>query len=635
MSIGHTGPWPGDYDFGSEAELPAGTTVKVSAVAVRKADSGVDVSLDRGSSNQIANTSVQTNDLFGSVGAITPPLDPEFLCWLFEHSSAWRQNVDAYATNIDGFGHRLDPIIDLDAEDSDERIADLLYQQRLTAGGTDQVLDPTPEEISACREQLKREMRRERLRLETFLQYACLDHSFVTLRRRMRQDLEVTGNAFWEVIRNQAGEVAEFLSVPAYTIRMRPLDEEPIEVTVRIKTTDIDYGEVTTRRSMRRFVQVFGSRVSFFKEFGDTRPISRTTGQVRPLDLQGRPMFEPGDGPANELVHFKIHSPRSSYGVTRYAGNILTMLGLRESEEVNRDYFENKAVPPLLLMIAGAEATEEMQRQIEEAIENAIKGKKNFHRILIVGAAPANNGSQTARVSMHAQPLTDAQLKDAIFGQYDIRCMDKNGFTARLPRMLRGDVQDVNRASADASLVFAEAQVFAPERGEFDDWMNRKLFADMGIRFWRFVSNGPMPRDSAAMADLITKAVQAGIVTINEARAAGADVFNHPLPELTEDWADMPLPLVLRSPVPIDVGGEAPGLPGAQPQPPQLVPPTPKTPPELPPTPETAPAAEPPAAKGAHVDIRAWARQLLALRDAMVEEECDQADAAFRATKAP
>jgi hypothetical protein len=40
--------------------------------------------------------------------------DPEALCLLMEHANSLRQNVDAYATNIDGFGHRLEPAIDFE-----------------------------------------------------------------------------------------------------------------------------------------------------------------------------------------------------------------------------------------------------------------------------------------------------------------------------------------------------------------------------------------------------------------------------------------------------------------------------------------------------------------------------------------
>ena len=58
---------------------------------------------------------------FANAGALVPPYDPESLCLLVEHSNSLRQNVDSYATNIDGFGYRFEPAIDLDAEDARRR----------------------------------------------------------------------------------------------------------------------------------------------------------------------------------------------------------------------------------------------------------------------------------------------------------------------------------------------------------------------------------------------------------------------------------------------------------------------------------------------------------------------------------
>ena len=42
-------------------------------------------------------------------GALFPPYDPEVLSSLMEHSNSLRPNVDAYKTNVDGFGFRSSP----------------------------------------------------------------------------------------------------------------------------------------------------------------------------------------------------------------------------------------------------------------------------------------------------------------------------------------------------------------------------------------------------------------------------------------------------------------------------------------------------------------------------------------------
>lgn len=72
-------------------------------------------------------------EAFAALDALCPPYDPEALCLLMEHSNSLRQNVDAYATNIDGFGHRFEPAIDFDADDADRRVADCIYLERVAA----------------------------------------------------------------------------------------------------------------------------------------------------------------------------------------------------------------------------------------------------------------------------------------------------------------------------------------------------------------------------------------------------------------------------------------------------------------------------------------------------------------------
>ena len=482
--------------------------------------------------------------IFDQAGAIRPPYDFDYLVKLYEHSSSLRQCIDSYATNIDAFGHRLEPLIDLRADDAGERIANALYMQRAHDSGDDAPW-PTDKEIEAERQRLEPRIRAEYLRLSAFLDFACIDYSFVTLRRRLRQDIELLGNAFVEVLRDDKGRVCRFSYVPAYTMRLMPLSE-PVQVEQPIRISDIDYADESTQRRFRGACQVMGQRAVHFKEFGDPRTVSRQTGRA----VDEKHKWTNGDGPATEIVHFRLHNPRTPYGIPRWVGTIVSIIGQRESEEVNRDYFERKAVPPLAIAVSGGRFSDEAVKNLENHIANNIRGKQNFHKILLLEAesataAPTDGGGARTRIQFF--PLTDAQLKDALFQNYDIRATDKVGFTFRLPRLLRGDVQEVNRSTSDAALAFAESQVFEPERREFDDWMNRHLLPALGVRYHRFVSNGPLPRDSNAVAGLVKLMADAGAITINEARGAAADVFNHRLPKIDEDWADLPLPLAMKA----------------------------------------------------------------------------------------
>jgi PBSX family phage portal protein len=487
--------------------------------------------------------------LFGIAGALVPPYDPEALCLLFEHSNALRQNVDAYATNIDGFGHRFDPAIDFDADDADRRVGECIYLERLAAQErgdlpADAELEPTRDEVKARRRELVQLARAERARLTSFFESCSFDHSFVELRRRTRQDLEVTGNPYWEVLRNAKGEVARLVYVPSYTVRLLPLDPQPVDVEESVRISPVTIERVATRQRMRRFLQIQYAQRTYFKAFGDRRVVSRANGEVFE-SIEALRETRPDDAPATEILHFAISSPRSPYGIPRWIGSLIAVLGSRQMEEVNYLYFENKSVPPLALLVSGGKLSEASVPRIERFIEENLKGKNNFHKVLILEAEGAASTNDAARAKIELRPLTEAQQHDALFQQYDERNIDKVGGAFRLPRLLRGDSRDFNRAVADAQLRFAEDQVFQPERDEFDFVINRKLLADMGIRFWRFRSQTPVTRDPERMTDMVEKLVRVGVLTPEEGRVLASDIFNREFAKLGADWTKRPITLTL------------------------------------------------------------------------------------------
>jgi PBSX family phage portal protein len=515
-----------------------------------------------------AMTGVDDADrLFNLSGAIEPPYPPQTLVSLFEHSNSLRQNVDAYATNIDGFGHRFEPVIDFDDPDADERVAQSIYEERrerlaspATPPTSASALFPTPEEVAERKRELATLMREERVRLDRFFEFACEDMSFSTLRRRLRTDYEILGNAYMEVLRNSAGEVSEFSYLPAFTMRLTRQDALPTGVNVRRKVSEIDYRTVPRRRYFRRLVQVFEGRTVFFKELGDPRVISAKTGAAFE-SLDKMRAKEPDAHPATEVIHFRVHTSRSAYGIPRWIGNLLSVLGSRQAEEINHAYFENKSVPPLAVLVSGGKLSPDSVGRLEKFFETNIKGSHNFHKVLIIEAEGEGNsatldGSGASGMRIELKPLTDAQQKDALFLEYDERNMDKVAMSFRLPRLLRGDIRDFNRATAEAALDFAEQQVFAPEREEFDFILNRKLLGDLGVRFWRFQSNAPSVQDPQALAGIIKDLTLAGILTPEEARQLTQGVFNKELARLDAAWTRQPLSLTLAGLASEEEGGE-------------------------------------------------------------------------------
>ena len=507
------------------------------------------------------------NDLFEKAGAIEPPYDPEALANRVEVSNSLRQNLDAYATNIDGFGHRFEPAIDLNKDDAEELVADAIVLERLHEEGPgvdiDDIPEPTEEEVADRVARLRRRSRIEKARAETFFKACAYDGSFVGLRKRTRIDLEYGGNAYWEVLRNAAGQPARFVRMPAHTMRLRKLIKGAVTVQERVPISAVSFTEQSVQRRFRTFVQLSedGDKV-YFKALGDPRTVSRGTGKVYPSP-EALAAKEEGGLPATEVIHFALPSLKSAYGVPRWIGNLISVLGSRSAEEVNYYYFENKAVPPMALLVSGGRLAASAVKKIEDYVENNLKGKRNFHKILILEAqvGKAAGDTQAQRPHIELKPLFNAQQHDALFQEYDERNSDKVGSSFRLPRILRGETKDFNRATAEAALGFAEDQVFEPERSEFDDFVNRVILPAIGVGFWRFMSNSPVTRNPETMGKLVAELVKVAVLTPEEGRMLAGDVFNRDFRIINEDWVKQPMQFTLAG---IQSGNVAPGAEKAE-----------------------------------------------------------------------
>ena len=580
---------------------------------------------------------------FEQAGAIPPPFDPRVLNDLFENSSALRPNVDAYATNIDANGFHLEPSVTLSGDDARKIVRDAIYLERLEARDKGSTVDPIPseDEVAERIKIVEQAMALERMRVLSFFDACTVEESFTSLRRRTRQDLEVTGNAYWEILRDSRGRVTQFVYLPVASMRLTTQGREFVPVVVPRRLTPITVVREKRSRRFRRFVQVVdGSPNSavYFKELGDPRVMSAKTGAYYDTDLAMKAKEGPTATTATEVFHFRIASSGTPYGVPRWIGALLAVFGTRHAEEVNYLYFENKSVPPLAMLVSGGRVSADSVKRIESYVENQIKGKKNFHKILIIEAEPTggdveNNG----RMKIELRPLTMAQQSDALFQKYDERNADKVGIMFRLPRMLRGDVRDFNRSTAEAALEFAERQVFGPERVEFDFTINRFVLADLDVRYFKFVSNSVQVRDPQVMANIIAKLKSANVLVAADARdLVGELVFDRKLPEIDADWIYQP-EMLTQVGIPFDTEGEDRFIPSRD----DVLPPNGPDP--------TANGVVSEALKGGRAapravnitrrfgaknvaapDLAAMASEIIALRDALVAAEKESAAKRFR-----
>jgi len=551
---------------------------------------------------------------FSESGAIPPPWPgPEHLLRLTGQSNVLRQCIDTMSTNCDQFGYRLIPIIDLEADDADKKIADAIYLERLFDAGpaAADVAEPSEADVKARRDQMALEMRKELATAGMFFSYCSDEYSFIELRNRTRVDLESIGDAYWEVTRNGLGAIAELSHVVGATIR-KLSKGDPMRVKVKIRVSPISFREIEKWRRFRRYVQICEGVKTYFKEFGDRRLVSAKTGKVydepgktAEQNLAKMKEDESDDNAraATELLNFSLYNPAGAYGTPRWMGNILSVEGSHKSETVNYLFFDNNAIAPLAVLVEGGRLASGGIAALKEVLRKR-RGAANFHKAILLEAAPAT-GSPAAptadgKVRIKIQPLMDSILKDGLFMAYDQKNRDKIGESFRMPKLLRGDSSEINRATADAALAFAEQQVFSGERNRFDYQMDRTLLTDLDVKYFEFESLGPDLKNPEALARALK--LLENFIKPDEGRVIVSDVFGRSFKPTGEDWAQKPIAVTLAE-------ARAGGFPAAA---------------------GTATGGERTRQRQDAVDL---AKQLVGLRKALLGEAGRAADQEFRADK--
>lgn len=365
---------------------------------------------------------------------LRPPYEPRVLERLTQESNVLGACIEAMVVNTDGTGHAIekankDP--DLDASERDDPVV---------------------------------------ARLAAFFDEPYPGQSFVTMRRELRRDLERVGYGFLEVMRNLEGEVVFLRSTPARTFRIVRLDA-PVAVarTVTRNGAAAAY-EVMLRE--RRFCQVMGGKLLFFREFGASRELDKHSGRWASADQPVAPHDR-----ATELIYFQTgQDPDSPYGVPRWEGQIPSVIGSRAAEEANIAYLRAGGLLPALLIVQGGSVARDARQALEQQFAPGHK-----QRVAII-EVPSSEGTldRAGGVSVTVERFGHERSGDAMFERYDDKCFERILRAFRFSPLFLGKSADFNFATAYASCLAAEAQVFGPERAHFDEIVTRKLLPALG-----------------------------------------------------------------------------------------------------------------------------------------------------------
>jgi PBSX family phage portal protein len=493
--------------------------VRAIIVDVNKQQDGV----KPGKSQKMEEDPVQRLGREGKI--IVPPFDMLVLATLAEHNTEMHQCVEAMEINVESFGHRFVPRIK-------------------TKPG--EKLDP----------KLEAEINKEKVFLTNFFKHSTRE-SYVRFRRKLRKDYELTGNRYYEVIRDSKRKIQSFTHLPSYQMSLGAVEEKmrkikrPVLMIQEDGTAKIDH--IIEWRRFRTFVQarsvqlrnvemLTGTKVRWFKEFGDDRVYNNETGQLAKKNLAI-------DKQATEVIHKDMYSARSPYGLPRYIGNLLSIFGDRAAEEINYVTFKNNNIPSMIIGIANGQLTDGSLERIKEFAESNIQGD-NYSKFLLIEAEGDFEGEDGNQVKMTIQPLTKEQHDDALFQKYSESNQDKVRRAWRLPPIIVGRTDDYSRSTSDNSRQIADEQIFAPERDEYDDEVNDVLFPEMGIVHHEYRSNSPNTTDNQQLVAILAGAEKTGGMTPRIARSLLEGILGRDLPEFPDDFeVDKPFSLLMAEAV--------------------------------------------------------------------------------------
>ena len=449
------------------AEAKKKTNVKVKLIKagayakkIRKID-------EQGISFNSKDVEDEFHNITGIHDILPAPFNPKWLKLLVTHNNTLSQAISAMEINIDGSGFVIEPREEI--EDDDTKL---------------------DSEIE---------------RVEQFFDEVSPNISFLTLRRKLRRDLESVGYGFVEVIRNSIQEVVALKRVDPTTIRLLKLRDR-----VLVDKTLIRGGKELVIKMWlreRRYLQIVGQQRTYFSEFQASRKLNKNTGA---WEGEKSSIVELKDQ-ATELMYFTVETEANGpYGIPRWINNLPSVLGSRKAEEENLNFFDNGGVPPVIITVMGGRLVGDVKKQLD----NFLSGKTPNTRIAVLEAQDADStiDGTTSKLKLDVQRFGSEKLNDSLFENYDEKCSERVRSSFRLAPLFIGKIKDFNLATAMTSYMVTESQVFQPERVEFDEVMTKFMATELGTSELKFRSLPITLKDIKVQWDALKFAFKEGTI---------------------------------------------------------------------------------------------------------------------------
>ena len=397
---------------------------------------------DDSKSKQINPGTVYRNG-YGLFDVITPPYNMYELANFYDTNFANHAAIDAKVENVVGLGYRFDitdrTMLSFEMSDDEGRV-----------------------------ERARNRIERARIMLRDWLEDLNDDDSFTTTMEKVYTDLQSTGNGFLEVGRKVNGEIGYLGHIPATTIRVRRLKDG--------------------------FVQIIGSKMVYFRNFG--------ARNANPITSDGRP---------NEIIHLKQYSPLNTfYGIPDILSAMPSLIGDQLASQYNIDYFENKAVPRYVITVKGAKLSADAEDKMFRFLQTGLKSQS--HRTLYI---PLPGDTDNNKVEFKMEPIENG-IQEGSFKEYRKQNRDDILIAHQVPISKLGGSDSSGIAAAISQDRTFKEQVSRPAQRYLEKMVNKIVKEKTDILELKF--NELTLTDEIAQSQILERYVKTQVMTPNEAR---------------------------------------------------------------------------------------------------------------------
>ncbi|QGH73468.1 MAG: portal protein [Siphoviridae sp. ctvD11] len=208
--------------------------------------------------------------------------------------------------------------------------------------------------------------------------------------------------------------------------------------------------------------------------------------------------------PRTGIIHFKTYNPTSDLlGMSTLSAARLPAETDAAASEYNKAFFENSAMPGVILKMPG-ELTPEQTERLREEWNQEFQGFKRNYRTAI-----ASGGLDIEKLELsHADMEFLEQRK---FSRDEILAI------FRVPKTILGMTEEVNRATAESAMYVFMQWTILPKMRKVVDTLNEFYLPLFGDNLEFHLENTP-PTDRAQLFAEYTAGIQGGFYSINDVR---------------------------------------------------------------------------------------------------------------------